>query len=340
MTETEASVHAIPGDERIISVVIPLYNEERNVRPLVERLSDVLARLGHPWEIVFALDPSPDSTHEAILQLIDEGYPIRLLTFSRRIGKPLSLIAGLDHAKGDACIIIDADLQDPPELIEEMVRKWKKGFQVVIAQRTSRKGEHYLYLKAAQAFYRILEKVSEVQVPRDTGDFRLLDARVVAEICKFRERHAFLRGLTAAAGFRTTVVPYERDQRHSGRTQISPLGAVNIALDGIVPFSRVPVRLLFVIGLTLLGLSTIAGILWLVFGVFWGFSHTWPIALLFLFMTGLSGIILCGMGILGEYLVRTYEETRDRPLYIIDKIEESCSLPKRPNGSHYTKGDP
>lgn len=329
MSETQPLKPLVTDEDRIISVVVPLYKEEANVRPLVTRLAEVFRRLGYGWELVFALDPSPDRTREVIQGLIEEGYPIRLLTFSRRIGKPLSLLAGLDHVAGDACVIIDADLQDPPELIEQMLEKWKQGFQVVIAQRTSRKGEHYLYLKAAQTFYRILEKIAEVQVPRDTGDFRLLDARVVGEICRFRERHGFLRGLTAAAGFRTTVIPYERDPRHSGRTQIPLLGAVNIALDGIVPFSRVPVRLLFVTGLALLLATTVVGAAWLLSGLFRGFSDTWPIILLCVLMTGLSGIMLSGMGILGEYLVRTYEETRDRPLYIVDTMEEAETLPKR-----------
>ncbi len=186
----------------VISVVIPLYNEENNVGPLVERLESVLGRLGCDWEFVFALDPSPDRTREKILALIDAGHRIRLITFSRRIGKPLSLMAGLDHSRGDACVIIDADLQDPPEFIEEMVKKWREGYEVVIPQRVSRKGESLLYLKAAEAFYWLFGKVAEVSVPTNTGDFRLLDARVVREMCRFRERHGFLRGITAAAGFR------------------------------------------------------------------------------------------------------------------------------------------
>lgn len=340
MTDTHPLQASIEAEKSLISVVAPLYKEENNVRPLVERVAAVFSRIGHPWEMVFALDPSPDRTSEMIMELIAEGYPIRLLTFSRRVGKPLSLMAGLDYAKGDACVIIDADLQDPPELIEQMVLKWKEGFQVVIAQRTSRKGESYLYLKAAQTFYRLLEKISEVPVPRDTGDFRLLDARVLAEVCRFRERHGFLRGLTAAVGFRTTVIPYERDSRHSGRTQIPLLGAFNIALDGIVPFSRVPVRLLLAAGVALVVLGVAAGALWLLSAFFWGFSNFWPVTLFLFFLTVLSGIMLTGMGILGEYLVRTYEETRQRPLYIIDTIREAPALLKRVSEGLPTKDNP
>jgi dolichol-phosphate mannosyltransferase len=316
------------SNSTMISVVVPIYREENNVRPLAERLARLFSRLNLQWELVFALDPSPDRTYEEILGLVNEQYPVRCLTFSRRIGKPLSLIAGLDHARGDACVVIDADLQDPPEVIEEMVKKWREGFDVVIAQRVSRKGERYLYLKAAQTFYRLLELVSDVSVPRDTGDFRLMDARVVEHLRQFRERHGFLRGLTAAVGFRTTTIPYDRDPRLTGKTQISLRGAVNIALDGIVPFSRAPVRMVFVVGAALLGLGVVAGLLWSISGAALGFSERWPMAFLSILVTILSGIIVSSLGILGEYLVRAYEETRERPLYIIDRIDESASIPR------------
>jgi polyisoprenyl-phosphate glycosyltransferase len=175
----ENHLKSVHSHRALISVVVPLYKEEKNVRPLVDRLEKVFAHLSYDWEIVFALDPSPDRTKEIIWECIEENFPIRLITFSRRIGKPLSLMAGLDCCKGDACVVIDADLQDPPELIANMIEKWEQGFEVVIAKRTSRKGENFLYLKAARLFYWILEKISEVKVPRDTGDFRLLDSRVV-----------------------------------------------------------------------------------------------------------------------------------------------------------------
>ncbi|MEW6111981.1 MAG: glycosyltransferase family 2 protein [Thermodesulfobacteriota bacterium] len=313
----------------LISVVVPLYNEEANVLPLMQRLREVFTNIGCVWEVVFALDPSPDQTHERIRQLIEEGYPIRLVTFSRRIGKPLSLLAGLDYSRGDAVITIDADLQDPPELIQEMVAKWREGFKVVIAQRRSRKGEHLLYLKCAQLFYWLLDKISEVKIPRNTGDFRLLDARVVREIRRFRERHGFLRGLTALVGFPTTVVPFDRDPRRSGKTQISLLGAMNIALDGIVPLSRVPLRLMFVLGAILLLAGILGGAAWLLCGLVAGFSARWPLTSLGLLMVGLSGLVIACMGILGEYVARTYEEARPRPLYIVDELIEATSLAKK-----------
>lgn len=316
-------------DRPLISVVIPLYREEHNVLPLVERLQEVLRRLSCTWEFVFALDPSPDRTRDKICELMDAGYPIRLITFSRRIGKPLSLLAGLDHSRGDACVIIDADLQDPPELIEEMVKKWREGFEVVIPQRISRKGEHFLYLKAAQAFYWLLNRISEVKVPGNTGDFRLLDARVVREVCRFREQHGFLRGITAAAGFRTAIIPYHRDARLTGKTQIPLSGAVNIALDGLIPFSRTPVRMIFILGGTLLALGSGITLIWLVSAAFQGFSHLWPFMFLAMLMVILAGVVLLSMGTLGEYVIRTYEAARDRPLYIVDEIREAENLPRK-----------
>jgi dolichol-phosphate mannosyltransferase len=309
-----------------ISVLAPIFREERNVAPLARRLSKVFEDMGCKWELVFALDPSPDNTEGEIIKLIDEDFPVRLVTFSRRIGKPLSLMAGLNHVHGDACVIMDADLQDPPELIPEMADKWRQGFKVVIAKRKSRQGERFLYLKAAQFFYRLLELISEVDVPRNAGDFRLVDREVFMHMRAFRERHGFLRGISASVGFPTCLVHFDRDPRFAGKTQISWLGALNIALDGIVPFSRAPVRALFWLGAAMTSLSALLA---LALAIMWISGLIGPVkALIFLgvLMVFVGGLIITGQGILGEYLVRTYEETRDRPLYIVDKILEAPSL--------------
>jgi len=316
-------------DSYVISVVVPLYNEKDNVPVFIKRIEEVFSRLGCRWELVFALDPSTDGTRETILKYVDEGYPIRMVTFSRRVGKPLSLLAGLEHSSGDACVVIDVDLQDPPELIEKMVDKWIQGSKVVIAQRTSRKGENFLYLKSAELFYKILERFSEVNVPKNAGDFRLLDARVVREVCRFRERHGFLRGITAAAGFSTTVITFDRDPRFAGKTQISFSGAVNIALDGIIPFSRVPVRLVFLFGLALSALALGGTSVWIVSGLVTGFSSNWPILLLGFLSLCLSAVTLTGLGVIGEYVLRTYEEARDRPRYIVEEVVEASTIPRR-----------
>ncbi len=313
----------------MVSVVVPIYREAENVKPLLKRLRDVFQACGCDWEVVFAMDPSPDRTREEIVSSLREGDPVRLVCFSRRMGKPISLMAGLEHARGDACIIMDADLQDPPELIAEMVRKWQEGFKVVIAQRTSRKGEGFLYLKAAELFYWILDRVSEVKVPKNTGDFRLLDRIVVERVVRFRERHGFLRGITAAVGFSTTIVPFERDPRLSGKTQIPLAGAVNIALDGIIPFSRLPVRMIFWTGVCFVMLALLGAFAVTVIGLVRGFPDMWPVYLLCTLSIGLCGMVLAALGVIGEYLVRTYEETRDRPWYIVEEILESENLPRR-----------
>jgi glycosyltransferase involved in cell wall biosynthesis len=201
----------------------------------------------------------------------------------------------------------------------------------VIAQRTSRRGESYVYLKCAQLFYWLFQRISEVRIPPNTGDFRLLDARVVREIRSFRERHGFLRGLTATVGFSTAVIPFDRDSRFRGKTQIPFMGAVNIALDGIIPFSRTPLRVMFVLGLLYVLLAKGAGIAWLVYSIVAGFSSNWPIIVLCLLIVGATGLIVACMGILGEYLVRAYEEARSRPLYIVDEIIESKALNSGPS---------
>jgi dolichol-phosphate mannosyltransferase len=320
---------------KLITVVVPIYREEESVRPLVERLSNVFDKIGCKWEVLFAMDPGPDGTREKILELRDEGFPIRLTAFSRRIGKPLSVLAGLDHSRGDAVVVIDADLQDPPELIEEMVRRRQEGFDVVIARRASRKGENFIYLKCAEFYYRLLEKIAEVKIPRNAGDFRLLDRRVVKEICRFRERHAFLRGLTAAAGFRTAFVPFDRDPRLAGGSRIRLGTMINIALDGLIPFSRTPLRMMLYGGAAAVPAVGAAMVAWLLYRAFTGFPEGWRLELLCLLVLGATALIVGCVGILGEYVVRTYEEARDRPLYIIDEIVD---VPSRPDEANRREG--
>lgn len=312
-----------------ISVVAPLYNEEKNVAPFLERLKQVFEEIGCDWEVVFALDPSPDRTEDVVREFIQKGFPIRLIKFSRRIGKPLSLMAGLKESDGDATVIIDVDLQDPPELISDMVRKWREGYRVVLAQRSSRSGENVCYLLAARLFYWLASKLGEYPIPKNTGDFRLLDRRVVQALRECNERHAFLRGLTAAVGFDAAVIPFCRDKRHSGRTNISVRGALNIALDGLIPFSRAPVRMLFLIGASLCMLGLIGMAAWLG-GSYWrGLSGHWPLIVMLFLHLIIGGIAIAGLGVLGEYIVRTYEEVRRRPLYVVDSRVESTVLVQR-----------
>lgn len=314
-----------------VSVVVPVFREERNVRAFVERLSGVLTSMECRWDVVFALDPSPDNTEDVIRGLMEEGYPIKLVKFSRRIGKPLSLLAGLKYSSGDAVVVIDVDLQDPPELIPEMVRKWQEGFKVVLAQRTSRRGESFLYIQAARLFYWLMAGCGEYPVPSNTGDFRLLDRRVVAELEKCEEHHGFLRGLTASVGFKTAVIPFSRDPRHSGKANISFSGAVNIALDGLIPFSRVPVRLIFILGSIIFGLGCIAVVACLVSAFALGQPLHWFLMILASHFV-LGGMGLAALGIVGEYCVRIYQETRRRPLYLVESVTTPEDLGSRKRG--------
>ncbi len=316
-------------DNPLISVVAPIYNEERNVVPLVERLSEVFDKLRLDWELVLALDPCADQTEERILEMIQANFPIRLIKFSRRFGKPISLMAGLRHCLGDATIVIDSDLQDPPELIGTMIEKWREGSFVVIAQRTTRRGENFFYLKAAELFYWVLDKFSEVRVPINTGDFRLLDKRVVDELCRINERHGFLRGLTALAGFKTTIIPFEREPRLTGKTQISVFGAVGIALDGIIPFSKAPIRMVMALGAGIFSVGIVATILWAIYGFARGFGYNWLLFGLFPFGWTFFGVSISCLGLVGEYVLRCYEDSRDRPLYIVDALVESAKLSRK-----------
>lgn len=313
----------------LVSVVAPIYNEENNVIVLTHRIKEVFEKLHVDWEIVFALDPCTDRTEDKILELIEAGFPIRLVKFSRRFGKPVSLMAGLRHSMGDACVVIDSDLQDPPELIEAMIEKWREGNLVVIAQRTSRKGENFFYLKSAELFYWILDKFSEVKVPRNTGDFRLLDKKVVQEISKINERHGFLRGLTSLVGFKTALIPFDRDSRLSGKTQISFLGACGIALDGIVPFSKAPIRFIMALGMAIFVFGIAAFLLWTASVVLIGCGEFWPVFVLFFISWIFLGLTIVCLGVVGEYVLRCYEDSRDRPLYIVDSIVESDKLYRR-----------
>ena len=305
-----------------ISIIVPVYREESNIRPFLERTGAVLSRLGCPYEILFCLDPSPDDTEKVIMEEINRNENIRLIGFSRRFGQPAATMAGIHLCKGDVCIVIDVDLQDPPELIGEMLEKWREGYKVVLAKRRSRKGEKKVRLWITYLGYRIIHAISDVSIPVDTGDFRLMDRRVVDELKKLNETHGFLKGMVAFVGFRQTFVEYDRDERASGLSNYNPFcGSLNIAFNGVVGFSRVPLQLASIIGGIiacggfLLGIWVLIQKLILRMDVTPGL--TWTIVLI----TFLSGVQLFSLGIMGEYVGRIYEEVKRRPQYIIDKME-------------------
>lgn len=299
-----------------LSVVVPLYNEELNIDYLFERLTSVLSRLNMTYEIVCINDGSKDNTLMHLIEYHSQNSKIKVINLSRNYGKEIALSAGLDYARGNAVIPIDADLQDPPELIEELVAKWREGYDVVYATRRSRTGESWLKRFTANAFYRIIDSISRVPIPRDTGDFRLLDRRVVNAIKQLPERTRFMKGLFAWVGFKQTSVLFDRPSRYKGETKWNYWRLWNFALDGIMAFSFVPLKVWSYIGLlvaipaffyaSFLVLRTIF------FGVQVAGYASIMVAILFL-----GGVQLVSLGVIGEYLGRVYEEVKGRPLYLV-----------------------
>ncbi|MFA4955739.1 MAG: glycosyltransferase family 2 protein [Candidatus Methanoperedens sp.] len=305
-----------------ISIIVPVYREESNIRPFLKRTVAVMEKLNSQYEIIFCLDPSPDNTEQVIQDEIKHNPNIRLIVFSRRFGQPAATMAGIHSCKGEVCVVIDVDLQDPPELIEQMVEKWHEGFKVVYAKRRSRKGETFIKEWISHFGYRVINMISDVNIPKDTGDFRLIDARVVKELKKLNETHGFLRGMVAFVGFKQTYIEYDRDERASGITNYNRyLGSLRIAFNGIVGFSIRPLQLASLLGALIAGIGFLLG-MWFIFQKL--ILHTdltpglsWTVALITFF----SGIQLLSLGIMGEYVGRIYEEVKRRPLYIIEKME-------------------
>src|SRR5256885_3712435 len=237
-----------------LSVVVPVYNEAANVPEFVARLLPVLRRHVRSFEVIFSADPSPDGTEEVIRRLRDDESSIKLIVFSRRFGQPTATLAGIEYASGDAVVVMDVDLQDPPELIPELLTRWREGFEVVYAQRRDRRGETRVKKLVASLGYRFINRFSDVPIPRDTGDFRLMDRRVVNELLRFPETHGFLRGMVALVGFRQTGVVFERPARHSGAGNYSRFfGSVRIGLNGLIAFSTALLNLSTAVGFVAAG---------------------------------------------------------------------------------------
>jgi len=301
-----------------LSVVIPAYNEEANIEPVYSRLLPVLDGLGVEWELIFSVDPCPDRTEELILALRERDKRVKMLRFSRRFGQPMATLAGLEAACGDATVVIDCDLQDPPELIPDLVARWREGFDVVYAQRRSRAGETLAKRIVARLGYRVIARVAEVEIPPNTGDFRLMSRRVVDNVVALKEHHGFLRGLVGLVGFRQTSVLYDRDPRAAGTSKYSQLfGSLLIGLNGVVGFSRYPLQLISIVGMTFSGLGFLFAILYAVLklaGVPFPIGNPTIVIVVAFF----SGIQLFSLGVIGEYVGRIYDETRDRPKFIIE----------------------
>ena len=299
-----------------VSIVAPVYNEEPILHELYRRISETMDAIGEDWELVLINDGSFDRSFEVMRELHEADGRVRLVNFSRNFGHQLAITAGLDYAEGDAVVIIDADLQDPPSVIAEMVKKWREGYEVVYAVRSQRKGETWFKLFTASLFYRVINGITGVNIPVDTGDFRLLDRRAVLALRAVREHHRFMRGLAVWIGFKQIGIEYVREERYAGETKYPFRKMLRFALDGITSFSHLPLQLATYLGFVIAGLSVL-GILATVIlrlsgsHAFFGQAST-LVAVLFI-----GGIQLISLGIVGEYLGRIYNEVKARPLYIV-----------------------
>ena len=305
----------------LLSIVVPVFREEKNLPEFLRRIQPILDGVSPDYEIIFALDPSPDRTEDVILEARARDPRLKLLKFSRRVGQPMATLAGMEYSRGDAVIVMDVDLQDPPELILEMVARWREGFDVVLPQRRHRTGEPWIKKVVAATGYKVINKIADVKIPPNTGDFRLMSRRVVQEVVRLKESHGFLRGMVAVVGFRQCLIPFDRPQRFAGETNYNRfLGSLRIGFNGIFCFSTYALSLSTLAGFAIASCSFLIALAYLVMKLA-GFPFPLgnpTVVILILFM---GGIQLISVGILGEYIGRIYEEVRARPKFIVERAE-------------------
>lgn len=302
----------------IISIVLPVFNEEETLTALYERLTRLMRRLGEPYEVVFVNDGSRDGSLELLKRFAAEDSKIRVVSLSRNFGHQTAITCGLDYTRGDAVVIMDADLQDPPELIPELIKKWREDYDVVYAVRESREGDNVLKRATAALFYRLIRKLSHVDIPVDTGDFRLLSRRAVKALQSAKERQRFVRGLVSWIGYRQTGVSFAREERATGKSKYPFRKMLKFAIDGITAFSFLPLQVASYLGFLVSGVS----FLYIIYAVLQKLLTDRPVtgwtslvvAILFL-----GGVQLITLGIIGEYVGRIYEEVKQRPLYLVDE---------------------
>ncbi|WP_410770795.1 glycosyltransferase family 2 protein [Fontibacillus sp. BL9] len=298
------------------SIIVPMYNEEEVIRHTYTRLKQVMDFSGEKYEIIFVNDGSIDRTAEIVEEICQRDSNVRLIQFSRNFGHQIAISAGMDYAAGRSIVIIDADLQDPPEVILEMLDKWKEGYEVVYGKRVKRKGESLFKKTTALMFYRLLGRLTQVDIPLDTGDFRLIDRKVCDVLKGLKEKNRFVRGLVGWAGFRQARVEYVREERFAGVTKYPLRKMLRFAADGITSFSHKPLKIASYIGFVLSFSSFVYLFVvllqkWLKLGMVPGWASIVAINLFF------NGIVLMLLGVMGEYIGRIYDETKDRPLYIV-----------------------
>jgi glycosyltransferase involved in cell wall biosynthesis len=313
----DTPIHSPAAEAVQLSIVAPMFNEAENLDRLFERLTAVLGKIGLSYEIICVNDGSSDATLQKLLQHREKNPTIKIVDLSRNFGKDIALTAGIDHACGAAVIPIDSDLQDPPELIDAMVKKWREGFEVVYATRRSRQGESFAKQITASFFYRIFNSLTDVKMPLNTGDFRLLDRKAVDALSRMPERSRFMKGLFAWVGFRQTAVEYDRDARHAGTSKWNYWRLWNFAIDGITAFSSLPLRVWTYVGVAISFLSFCYATFLIVRTLYLGHVDVPGYASTIVVVLFLGGIQLITLGVLGEYLGRIYVEVKGRPLYLV-----------------------
>ncbi len=309
--------HARQSSDVLISVVVPIFNEEMNVRKLYKRIEETMNLVENPYEIIFVNDGSRDASMPIILSIAEENSSVKFIDLSRNFGHQIAITAGIEHAVGDYIVIMDGDGQDPPELIPTLYEKAKEGFEVVYAKRKSRQGETWLKKFTAKLFYRLLSKMTKVEIPLDTGDFRLIHRKIQRVLKHMPEQDKYLRGQIAWIGFNSTFVEYDREERMGGETKFSYSKMLKFAMDGVVSFSSWPLKLATILGFSV-SLVAFGMILYSVYQKFFGYTiQGWTslqISILFL-----GGVQLIGMGMLGEYISRMSENVKNRPTYVVKK---------------------
>jgi dolichol-phosphate mannosyltransferase len=302
-----------------ISLVTPVFNEENNIEPFIISVKETLNKISSQYEIIFVLDPSTDNT-EALIKNFSKTDPrIKLITLSRRFGQPAATIAGIHHANGNNVVVIDVDLQDPPEIIVKMHNKMKEGYDVVYGKRTNRDGETFLKKVVSNIGYRLINYMSDLNIPRDVGDFRMMSTRVVENLKNLNENHGFLRGLVSYVGFKQTFVEFDRKARNFDKSKYNKFfGSVRIGLNGLICFTSKPLQIMSVLGFFFSTISFLIGFVYLITKVM-GFNLSPGLPTTILFITFFSGLQLISLGLLGEYVSRIYDEVKKRPQYIIDE---------------------
>ena len=302
-----------------LSIVVPVYKEANNIRPFLQRAEAVMEKMKLNYEIIFALDPSPDDTEAVILEEINRNPAIKLILFSRRFGQPAATMAGILNCTGEKCVVIDVDLQDQPEVIEQLHNKMAEGYEVVYAMRSSREGETLIKKAVSYFGYSVINRLSDVQIPRNTGDFRIMSRRVIEELRRLSETHGFLRGMVAFVGFKQAAVLYSRDARLTGTGNYNRLiGSLRIGINGLVGFSSRPLQVMSMAGFVVAAISFMIGIFYVMQKIM-GIPITPGLSTTILVVSFFSGVQLLALGLVGEYIGRIYDETKGRPMYIVDR---------------------